>query len=73
VPPAPWANVVANEHGGFIVSERGSGSTWAGSSYFFRLTPWHNDPVTDPPGEVIYLQGRRIGVSVERHSSPGSQ
>jgi cyclic beta-1,2-glucan synthetase len=56
VPPAPWANVIANEHGGFIVSERGAGSTWADSSYFFRLTPWHNDPVADPPGEVLYLR-----------------
>ena len=23
VPPAPWVNVVANPHGGFVVSERG--------------------------------------------------
>lgn len=56
VPPAPWANVVANAHAGFVVSERGAGFTWAGSSYFFRLTPWHNDPVTDPMSEVLYLQ-----------------
>ena len=56
VPPAPWANVVANPLGGFITSERGAGATWAESSYFFRLTPWHNDPVTDEPGEAIYLR-----------------
>ena len=56
VPPAPWANVVANPKGGFTVSERGAGCTWAKSSYFFRLTPWHNDPVADPPGEVLYLR-----------------
>ncbi|MGH7664164.1 MAG: GH36-type glycosyl hydrolase domain-containing protein [Gemmatimonadaceae bacterium] len=56
VPPAPWANVIANERGGFIVSERGAGCTWAGNSYFFRLTPWHNDPVSDPVSEVIYLR-----------------
>ena len=56
VPPAPWVNVVANERGGFIVSERGAGFTWAGSSYFFRLTPWHNDPVSDPVSDVLYLQ-----------------
>ena len=56
VPPAPWANVVANERAGFLVSERGPGSSWAGNSYFYRLTPWHNDPVCDPPGDVCYLR-----------------
>ena len=56
LPPAPWVNVVANARGGFIVSESGGGFTWAGSSYAFRLTPWHNDPVDDPPSEVIYLR-----------------
>ena len=61
VPPAPWANVVANEAGGFMVTERGAGSTWVGSSYFFRLTPWHNDPVTDPPGEVLYIRDEQTG------------
>src|SRR5262249_13896177 len=48
VPPQPWANVVANPHGGFLVTERGAGYAWAGSSYFYRLTPWHNDPISDP-------------------------
>lgn len=61
LPPAPWINVVANAHGGFLVSERGAGSTWAGSSYFFRLTPWHNDPVSDPVSEVLYLHDDDTG------------
>ncbi|MDQ3605137.1 MAG: hypothetical protein M3418_02955, partial [Gemmatimonadota bacterium] len=56
LPPAPWANVIANPHGGFVVSERGAGFTWAENSYFFRLTPWRNDPVSDPPSEVLYLR-----------------
>ncbi len=56
VPPAPWVNVIANPRGGFMVSERGAGCSWAESSYFYRLTPWQNDPVSDPPGEVIYLR-----------------
>ncbi|HSB54832.1 MAG TPA: glucoamylase family protein, partial [Gemmatimonadales bacterium] len=56
VPPAPWANVIANPHGGFVVTERGGGFTWAASSYFYRLTPWHNDPVADPVSEVVYLE-----------------
>ncbi|HEU5171828.1 MAG TPA: glucoamylase family protein [Gemmatimonadales bacterium] len=61
VPPAPWANVVANPRGGFVVTERGAGFTWAESSYLFRLTPWHNDPVSDPPGDVIYLRDEDSG------------
>ncbi|HVH40075.1 MAG TPA: glucoamylase family protein, partial [Gemmatimonadaceae bacterium] len=61
LPPAPWANVVANEKGGFVVSERGAGFTWASSSYFFRLTPWHNDPVSDLVSEVLYLQDADTG------------
>ncbi|MEJ2503144.1 MAG: hypothetical protein P8177_07460, partial [Gemmatimonadota bacterium] len=61
VPPAPWGNVIAHERGGFIVSERGAGCTWADSSYFFRLTPWHNDPVSDPISDVLYLQDEASG------------
>ena len=56
LPPAPWANVIANPQGGFLVTERGAGCTWAENAYFFRLTPWHNDPITDPVGDAIYLQ-----------------
>ena len=26
-----------------------------------RLTPWSNDPVTDPPGEVVYLRDEKTG------------
>lgn len=61
VPPAPWCNVIANPHGGFVVSERGTGFTWAENSYFYRLTPWHNDPVSDPATEVLYLRDEETG------------
>jgi cyclic beta-1,2-glucan synthetase len=54
--PAPWINVVANPDFGFLVSEAGSGYTWAANSGENRLTPWHNDPVSDPPSEVLYLR-----------------
>ena len=56
LPPAPWVNVIGNAAAGFITSEAGSGATWAENSYFFRLTPWSNDPVSDPTGECIYLR-----------------
>ena len=61
VPPAPWANVVANPHGGFVITERGGGFSWAENSYFFRLTPWHNDPTSDPVSEVVYLRDEETG------------
>ncbi len=61
VPPAPWTNVIANPRGGFVVSERGAGFTWAENSYFMRLTPWHNDPVSDPVTEAIYLRDDETG------------
>ncbi|SJM89305.1 GH36-type glycosyl hydrolase domain-containing protein [Crenothrix polyspora] len=54
--PAPWINVIANAEFGFTVSESGSGCTWSGNSRENQLTPWSNDPVSDPPGEVFYLR-----------------
>ena len=54
--PAPWINVIANSEFGFMVSESGSGCTWCGNSRENQLTPWSNDPVSDPPGEVFYLR-----------------
>ena len=61
VPPAPWSNVIANPNAGFCVTERGGGFAWAENSYFYRLTPWHNDPVSDPCGEVLYLRDADTG------------
>ncbi|HET7451529.1 MAG TPA: hypothetical protein VFL12_02215, partial [Thermoanaerobaculia bacterium] len=54
--PCPWVNVIANERFGFLVSESGSSCTWSENSQENRLTPWSNDPVSDPPGEAIYLR-----------------
>lgn len=54
--PAPWCNVLANDGFGTIVSESGLGFSWAGNSGENRLTPWSNDPVSDTPGEVLYLR-----------------
>ena len=59
--PAPWINVIANESFGFMVSEGGSGSTWAINSGENRLTPWHNDPVRDQPGDAVYLRDEETG------------
>jgi cyclic beta-1,2-glucan synthetase len=59
--PAPWINVLANERFGCLVSEAGLGFTWADNSRENRLTPWSNDPVSDPPGEAIYLRNETTG------------
>ena len=61
LPPAPWINVIANPAAGFLISEAGSGYTWAANSQANRLTPWSNDPVSDPPGEAIYLRDEATG------------
>ena len=60
-PPLPWINVVSNERCGFIVSESGAGYTWARNSQANRLTPWFNDPVSDPHGEACYLRDEASG------------
>ena len=54
--PAPWCNVLANPDFGTLVTESGGGFTWAGNSGEHRLTPWTNDPVSDPPGEALYVR-----------------
>ncbi|HEY8021145.1 MAG TPA: glucoamylase family protein [Thermoanaerobaculia bacterium] len=59
--PAPWVNVVANAGFGFLASESGSGYTWAGNSRENQLTPWSNDPVSDPPGEAILVRDEETG------------
>jgi len=59
--PAPWANVIANAHVGTIVSESGQGYTWSENAHEFRLTPWHNDSVTDAGGEAMYVRDDESG------------
>ena len=60
--PAPWSNIIANESEfGFQVSETGAGYTWSINSRENRLTPWSNDAVSDPPGEIIYLRDEDSG------------
>ncbi len=60
-PPAPWVNVLANPRFGSVVSEAGAAYTWCENAHELRLTPWHNDPVTDHSGEAIYLRDEETG------------
>src|SRR3989442_603801 len=59
--PAPWINVIANPAFGFQVSESGTGYTWSVNSHENQLTAWSNDPVSDPPGEAIYVRDEESG------------
>ncbi len=61
VTPAPWVNVIGYPGFGFMVSETGSQCTWALNSGENRLTPWSNDPVSDPTGEALYLRDEETG------------
>jgi cellobiose phosphorylase len=61
VTPAPWVNVLANPHFGSVISESGSASTWKENAHEFRLTPWYNDPVSDPSGEAFYIRDEETG------------
>ena len=59
--PAPWANVIASPHIGTVVSEAGGAYTWAENAHEFRLTTWHNDPLSDSSGEAHYIRDDETG------------
>ncbi|HSM30335.1 MAG TPA: glucoamylase family protein, partial [Woeseiaceae bacterium] len=59
--PAPWANVIASPHIGTVVSESGSAYTWVQNAHEFRLTTWHNDPLSDITGEALYIRDEDTG------------
>ncbi|HEY2713219.1 MAG TPA: glucoamylase family protein [Chthoniobacterales bacterium] len=60
--PLPWINVMANPTFGMLVSESGADFVWGNNSQNDRLTPWSNDPVSDPPGSAIYIRDEDLGV-----------
>ncbi len=59
--PAPWVNVLANPNFGTVISESGQAYTWRENAHEYRLTPWHNDPVSDASGEALYLRDEDSG------------
>jgi cellobiose phosphorylase len=59
--PAPWSNVLANPQFGTVISESGQAYTWHENAHEFRITPWHNDPVSDSSGEAFYLRDEQSG------------
>ena len=59
--PAPWINVIANPDFGFQVSAEGGGYAWSVNSREHQITPWSNDPVTDRPGQAVYIRDEESG------------
>jgi cyclic beta-1,2-glucan synthetase len=59
--PLPWANVIANPAFGTVVTAGGSATTWAGNSRENRLTPFANDPVSDPTAEALFIRDDETG------------
>jgi len=61
--PLPWANVIANPSFGTVVTASGAAYTWSENSRENRLTPFANDPVTDPTAEAVLLRDDDTGVA----------
>jgi cyclic beta-1,2-glucan synthetase len=59
--PLPWSNVLANPEFGTMVSASGSAFSWAENSRENRLTPFANDPISDPTAEAVYLRDEDSG------------
>ncbi len=59
--PLPWSNVLANPEFGTLLSASGAAFTWAGNSRENRVTPFANDPISDPTGEAIYIRDDESG------------
>ncbi|HVQ31878.1 MAG TPA: carbohydrate-binding protein, partial [Vicinamibacteria bacterium] len=59
--PLPWVNVMANPGFGTVVTASGSAYTWSENSRENRLTPFANDPVSDPTAEAIFLRDDETG------------
>ena len=67
--PLPWSNVIANPDFGTLVTASGSAFTWAENSRENRITPFANDPVSDPTGEALYLRDEDEGTVWGAHPS----
>ena len=59
--PMPWVNVIANPTFGTVVTASGAAHTWCGNSRENRLTPFANDPISDPTSEALYIRDDETG------------
>ena len=68
--PAPWVNVIANPLFGFHAAAECCGYTWFGNARENQITPWSNDPVSNTPGEVFYVQDLKSGLLMSPTLAP---
>lgn len=61
VPPVPWCNILAGERGGALLTERGGGFLWRGSSRDGRLTRYGNDGLREGWGLTLFLKDPMTG------------
>ncbi|MTH76966.1 GH36-type glycosyl hydrolase domain-containing protein [Paracoccus aestuariivivens] len=54
--PNPWINVIARTDFGFHISAEGAAFSWSANSRDHQLTPWSNDPVSNPSGEGLLIR-----------------
>src|SRR4051794_36307257 len=59
--PMPWTNVIANRRFGTMVTSSGSAHTWSANSRENRLTPFANDPTSDPTAEALFIRDDESG------------
>ena len=59
--PAPWVNVLANPQFGSLVTASGASFTWSENSRQNRITPFANDPISDPTAEAIFFRDDETG------------
>ncbi|MBR3133784.1 MAG: hypothetical protein IKG42_07035 [Clostridia bacterium] len=54
-PQRAWANIIANDKFGTVITDNFGGYTWDSNSRLKRITRWSNNPITDTPSEFIYI------------------
>ena len=59
--PMPWTNVIANPRFGTMITVSGSAHTWSENSRENRLTPFANDPTSDPTAEALFIRDDESG------------
>ena len=69
--PRPWTNVLANPSFGSLVTASGTAMTWSTNSRENRLTPFANDPVSDPLSEAVFVRDEETGEVVG--ATPGAR
>ena len=58
--PMPWSNIISNEKFGTLITENGGGYSWQENSAMKKLSPWYNDPISNPLGEALYIRDNAI-------------